>query len=576
MSTRTLHIWQAIEAEKAKRARMVEMKADAEVDLLAFVRMVWPILETEKPFCEGWIIDLLCEVLMAVHDGDLTRVCINVPPGSMKSTLLNVCLPAWEWGPRNMPGLRYLSISYSDKVPVRDNLRFSQVIKHPVYQACWGDRVRVIRDGAEWVGNDRTGWKAVTSVSGSTTGLRGDRLLLDDLNNPMDVESEIVRATTNRFVREIMPDRVNDLKKSAIVNLQQRTHREDATGTLLTHGQNYVFVSVPAEFDPFRIWPVVLRRDEAGNPLDTWVDPRSLDADGNQLDGLSVNERGEPVLEPGSPMSRAEGESFWPERFPEDELQLLKETKSRYAWDSQYNQVPGIRGGAIIRRDWWKLWTGDYPSLGTVIASLDTAVEQKESNDYNGLTVWGAFAGASGEPQLLLMDAWRARLPLAQLIARVSETCRLRKVDYLLIEHKTRGRDVADEIQRLYTGAPWVVELIKPLGDKESRLRAVSHLFSGDVKRMPDGFDEYGKARFIDTWHGGVVFAPDKDWADEVISEVADFPYGEHDDWCDTVSQALGWVRRNGVVLRKAEWDDQEYQRQLYRKPMGVPYAIKA
>ena len=32
------------------------------------------------------------------------------------------------------------------------------------------------------------------------------------------------------------------------------------------------------------------------------------------------------------------------------------------------------------------------------------------------------------------------------------------------------------------------------------------------------------------------VYAPNKDWADEVISEVADFRYGEHDDWTDTVS----------------------------------------
>jgi hypothetical protein len=68
--------------------------------------------------------------------------------------------------------------------------------------------------------------------------------------------------------------------------------------------------------------------------------------------------------------------------------------------------------------------------------------------------------------------------------------------------------------------------------------------------------------------------ARNKDWADEVNSEVADFPYGEHDDWTDTVSQALGWVRRNGVVLRKAGWDEQEHERAKFRKPAGVPYAI--
>jgi hypothetical protein len=84
---------------------------------------------------------------------------------------------------------------------------------------------------------------------------------------------------------------------------------------------------------------------------------------------------------------------------------------------------------------------------------------------------------------------------------------------------------------------------------------------SGAVRRLPDGRGENGQAKFVDASTGRIVYAPDKDWADDVISEVADFPYGEHDDWTDTVS--LGWVRRNGVVLRKAEWDEQEYERQV-------------
>jgi hypothetical protein len=111
-------------------------------------------------------------------------------------------------------------------------------------------------------------------------------------------------------------------------------------------------------------------------------------------------------------------------------------------------------------------------------------------------------------------------------------------------------------------------------GDKNGDNRAAGRVFSGDVRRLPDGQDENGQAKFVDAWTGGIVYAPDKDWADEVISEVADFPYGEHDDWTDTVSQALGWVRRNGVVLRKAEWDEQEYERAKFRRPAGVPYAI--
>jgi phage terminase large subunit-like protein len=276
-------------------------------------------------------------------------------------------------------------------------------------------------------------------------------------------------------------------------------------------------------------------------------------------------------------MARAMGESFWPERFPEDVLEKLKAEKNAYAWSAQYLQIPGVRGGAIIKREWWKLWRGDYPELGTVVVSVDTAYEEGDANSWNAVTAWGAFAGVSGEPLFLLLEGWRDRIPLAQLVERVARTCRERRADYLLIEHKSRGRDLHDEVRRLYAEATWETVLVKPGSlDKTSRLQAVSHLFSGDVKRMPDGtHDEVGRPNYIETWSGGIVYAPDRDWADEVIAEVSSFPYGTYDDYVDTVSLALSWCRKNGVVLRKVEWDAMEEERMRYRKPVGVPYAIK-
>lgn len=562
-----------------RRAGLIAQKDGAEKDLLAFVRMMWPVLNPTIPLVEGWLLDLLCDILMAVSDGDMTRVCVNVPPGSTKSTLINVLWPAWEWGPRNRPSLRYLSVSYSTAVPIRDNLSFARLIQHPVYKACWGDRVQLMRVGAEWVGNDKTGFKMVTSTGGGTTGFRGDRLLLDDLNNPIDVESDTVRNTTIKFIREIMPDRLNDLGKSAIINLQQRTHENDATGTLLEHGQGYQFVCIPMEFDPLRICQVTLRpemeveNEETGEteviPEDVWVDPRSLDEHGNTLRGLYRKSSGALTVRDGSPMAKAEGECAWPERFTPDMLSALKLEKGPYAWDAQYNQIPGVRGGAIINRDWWQVWKGaDYPDLGTVVVSVDTAVELGETNDYNACTSWGAFAGPEGEPLFLLLDAWRERMPLAKLVEKIATTCRQRRADYLLIEHKTRGRDVHDEIVRLYQSQNWQTMLVKPEGDKVSRLKAVSHLFSGDVRKDP--------LTGMDVWSGGMIYAPDRQFAEDVIAEVSAFPYGGHDDWVDTVSQALGWVRKNGVILRKAEFDEQELERNKFRRNPGVPYMIRS
>lgn len=573
MGTDLTALHQALRAEQERRKRALDMKVKAEEDFLAFVRMMWPVIEPATPFVEGWAVEAICDFLMAASDGHIKRGIINVPPGFSKSTLLNVMFPAWEMGPCNMPHLRYLSASYSTTIPERDNVKFARVVKHPIYRAAWGERFDILRDGIELVENNKTGWKKTTSIGSGTTGQRGDRFLLDDANDPMSVESDRVREETNRFLREVMPDRINSLTESVIINLQQRTHNEDATGTLAKYGTGYTdhWLMIPMEFDPLRIFPVVLRWDEDGEPADTWVDPRSLDENGNQLAGLYTNEKGNAAVHMGSPMAQAEGELAWPERFPAEAVDEMRKIKEN-AYDAQYQQSPNPKKGNIIRRDWWQTWTQKhFPAIGTVIASLDTAIEENDDNDFNALTVWGAFEGATGAPQLILMDAWWDKLPLAQLVARVAELCFKHKVDYLLIEHKTRGRDTHDEIIRGYQNASWQTHLVKVDGSKRSRLEAVSRLFSGEVRRLPE---PGSPGKFIDTWAGGMIWAPNTSWAEETIDQCAEFPKAAHDDLADSTSQALLWVRRNGIVIRKVEHETQVNEKLKFRKSPGVPYAI--
>ena len=384
----------------------------------------------------------------------------------------------------------------------------------------------------------------------------------------MRSNSKVVRDQTNLWLREVMPDRLNNINEDAIILIQQRAHEEDATATLAEHGTGYTWISIPMRFDPLRISQAVLRYEDDGSPMQEWIDPRALDENGVQLEGLYTDKAtGALKVRMGSPMARAEGMLCWPERFPPEAVEELERIKGPYAFAGQYQMSPTIRGGSIIKRDWWNVWTSEtFPELGTVVAALDTAMEEHELADYNALTVWGAFAGPNGEPRLILKDFWQERLPLAQLVARVAEKCRKHKVDYLLIEHKTRGRDVHDEILRLYSDATWQTVLVKVQGDKESRLAAVSHLFSGDVRRDP--------VSGVDIWSGGMIYAPNTDWAEALINQVASFPNAAHDDGTDSTSLGLGWMRKNGVVLRKVEYDWAEEEKKKFRPKLQVPYAI--
>ena len=559
-------------AELARRRALKQHKAECEDDLYEFVKLMWPVVEPTTKLVDGWPLRMLCDILMSITDGHSVRDIINVPPGFMKSYLLNVFWPAWEWGPQNRPGLRYLAASYAGALAERDNGgdigRFSRLIRSVEYQTLWGDRFKIVKDNAGLVENDKTGNKRVVTMSGgATTGFRGDRILIDDANNPLDVESDTVRATTNIWLREVMPSRTNDATTTAIINIQQRTHEEDATGTLAKYGIGYRWTMVPMHYDPLRDTPVVLTYNEDGRPLHVWHDPRGLDEDGNRLDGLFTDARGKLQIRPGSPMAKAEGVLAWPERWSQEQCDALRNQLGEYAYEGQFQQAPGIRGGGIVRRDWWQIWEGEYPEFGTIVAILDTAVEEEMEHDYNAITVLGAFPGKEGEPKLLLMTANKWRCQLSELVRNVADVCIYRKVDYLLIERRTRGKDVHDEILRIYANRPWETVLVDVTATKIARLKAVSHLFSGDLSRDP--------ISGIDVYSGGIIYAPDRQWADEVIDQTAAFPTGSHDDYVDCMSMGLGWIRRNGVVLRKVEWEAEELEKRKFKRQMGVPYAIK-
>jgi phage terminase large subunit-like protein len=709
MSKISAQMLKAAKDELRRREERAALKADCEKDLMAFVEAFWPVVEPATPLIKGWVLETMCDVLMAAADGHLHRICINVPPGSMKSTMLNVFYPAWLWGAQNRPHLRFISASYSTMIPERDNARLLRVIQSDLFRQFWGDRVQVVREGVGLVETSATGWKRVVSTGGGTTGHRGDYVLClersariltnqgemavgdivderrevlvagwsgngvrwqkiecyevnppgamvrlnyanrsltctgdhpiwvesngfvpaesvrpgdilkgarldkleasediavcsvdvigetgeptynlrvgpdhnyfvegilahncDDLNDPNNVESETIRAATSHWLREVMPDRVNNLKTSVIINIQQRTHEQDATGVLLQFG--YTHIVVPMEFDPGRFRHVVLRRNKSGEATQMWADPRGLDKDGNELLGLVEKAHGALEAEPGSPMAQAEGTLCWPERYPEDEMEKMKNIKGPYAWAAQYLQLPTVRGGAIIRREWWRRWRGVVlPEFGTVIASLDTAIKEGTENDYNALTILGAFADDEGAPQFMLADAWRVRTNLADLVRMVGEACRKHSVDYLLIEDKARGHDVAAEIRRLYASSPWDTLLLKIGGgryaqDKVTRVMAITPMFSGPVRKDP--------ATGLDIWDGGMFWAPETDWAEEVIAETTSFPRGAHDDYCDCLAQAALWARKTGLAITKAEYRESEDDAMQYHPPVGVPYAI--
>lgn len=501
----------------------IKERERAENSLMGFAEYVWPVVEPAIPFVKGWAIEAIAEHLEAVTYGQIKRLLINVPPGFTKSLMTDVFWPAWEWGPQNMPWLRYVCSSYSNHLTERDNMRCRNIVISDRYQNMWGNRYKISNEQFTKVkfANNKTGWKLATSVSGIGVGERGDRFIIDDPNNTMEMESEQIRYTTNMWFTEVVPDRLNNPQKSAIVIIQQRLHEDDVSGVAISRDMGYTHLMIPMRHDPGRHCVTVLGFEEVVNEETgevseeevVWEDPRTED-----------------------------GELAWPERFTEEVCSNMERDKGPYAWSGQYQQFPVPRGGAIIKSDYWQVWQQDtLPNFELILASLDPAFTEKEENDPSALTVWGLWRDGSGNPKVMLLYAWQGRLQFNDLLNKVIDVCipaipikpPTFSVDKLLIEAKGSGLSVGHELSRLIRGTGRLgVELIDPkkYGDKVARVHAIEHLF-----------------------RDGMIYAPDREWADLVINQCAIFPKGSHDDLVDTTSQALRWLRDQGFALRREE-----------------------
>jgi len=507
-------------------------RAECAESLAAFIRHAWPILEPETPYTHGWHIDAMCEHLEAITwDEEGRKFLANVPPGSMKSLLVGVLWPSWEWGPQNRPGLRYVCAAHTQDLAIRDSRKMRLLIASDWYQQRW-PHVQLTKRGDIKFENTAMGVRQAVAFTG-ITGYRGNRVIIDDPHSVDGAESEVQREHAVRLFRESVSSRVNDAKTDSIIVIMQRLHEDDVSGMILDKALGYDHLMIPMRYDPTR----------ASSTWLGWEDPRT---------------------EPG--------ELMFPEKFPEYVVQSKEREMGQYATAAQYQQEPAPRGGGVIKREWWQLHTErTYPPMDFIVASLDTAYTEKTENDFSALTVWGVFSGASvawankwatpgsrlmdkgdnaalfeealqvrtktpqggGDmPCAMLMMAWAERLELHALVLKVADTCRKMKVDRLLIEDKASGHSVAQELRRLFGYEDWAVQLVNPgRVDKLARLHSVSHLFAE-----------------------GMIYAPDKAWADMVIQQVSVFPKGKHDDLADTVSQALRHLRDAGMMTRAPEW----------------------
>jgi predicted phage terminase large subunit-like protein len=394
----------------------------------------------------------------------------------MKSLLVSVLWPTWEWQRR--PGGRWIFASYADSLATKHSVDRRTVLQSAWYQTRWGNQVQLATDQnvkSEFQNTTR-GVMLATSVGGSVTGKGGDRIVVDDLHNPLQAESEAQRDTALAYFRQTLSTRLDNKKTGAIVVVMQRLHERDLSA--LCQELGFVHVCLPAE-------------------AETRTEIRFPGSDRIQLREL--------------------GDLLWPAREGREELDTQKRLLGSAAYAAQYQQQPAPAGGAMFLRKWFRYYD-EQPALPEVAQSWDMAFKDKADNDY----VVGLVAGRRNG-DIYFLDRVKGQWGFSESCRQVEALKRrYPNSSTILIEDAANGPAIIDALHHRIAG----IIAVHPQGGKLARAQAAQPQVEAGNVYLPNP-RPYGH------------LLPEREWVDDFLHQITMFPYGAHDDDVDAFTQLL-------------------------------------
>ena len=483
-----------------------QMIENAREDFYTFVKIMAQVVLPEE-FIDGVHIGKICKELQEVEESvkdkskKPKRLQLFLPPGSMKSKLASNLFPAWCLG-RN-PNWCFLALGTDFEFAVDNFGRPTKdIVDSPQYQAIFPQTVlkKDVQSAGRW-DTTRKGRFVARGAGQNIAGRRAHISICDDVISEQTTDTE--RKKINGWYVKGLRTRL--LPRGAEIIINTRWFIEDLSGYMLKvdgkEGDDK-----PISDRPWRVvsLPALLTK-EASDYL---------------LEGLGEDEE-----------RFAPGTSFWPEFWPTELLKEKRDGMVLSEWMALYMQTPISEEGGIIKKKYFQLWEDpEPPKCLYVLVSMDTAFSTKESADFSAYTVWGVFRNVletfDGDQVmqncLILLGAGKGRWDFGELCNKAQEINNDHNPEFFIIEDRASGQSLITEMRK--RSLP--VMAYMPEKDKMYRLQATTPYFQANR-----------------------IFIPaNKDWAEEVVSEVISFPKAPNDDYTDTLSQAILWMKDSYMI----------------------------
>ena len=333
-------------------------------------------------------------------------------------------------------------------------------------------------------------------IGSSIAGRGADLLLVDDPHSEQDVINGNFDVFDKAYEWFTYGARTRLMPQGKVAIIQTRWHLDDLTGRV--------------------------------------VKDMAMNAGSDQYEVVEFPAIIDTIDKTGAPTQKA----LWPEFYDLPALLRTKASMPLFQWNAQYQQNPTSEEASVVKREWWKIWTKeDPPQCEYLIMSLDAAAEAHNRADFTALTTWGVFNNEeAGAYHIILLNSIKKRIEFPELKALALEEYKEWEPDAFIVEKKSNGVPLFQELRR--QGIP--LQEYTPhrgSGDKLARLNSVADIVMS-----------------------GLVWVPETRWAEELVEEIAGFPFSSHDDLVDSTVMALMRFRQGGFIrLPTDEPDDIRY-----------------